>query len=1065
MTTLTANSDTFPALVNQTTDVDAADGSDRLVVDWASLNVPIRYANEYGWGIYTDDAYSYVHYIRFESYDVSGGTEGDELRGGNESDRLSGGPGNDTLYSYLGADVLDGGSGNDLWSVDYSALNTDIKVVLPAGNSTYTVSATGARLSSIESLTIVTGLGQDNIDTSALAGNDDIRSGDGDDYLAPGLGVDRLDAGNGTDTLSLDYSALAAPVVRIDLGYGWWRYQNANNTSDYYGVERFILKGGSGDDHLYGSGNSDLLSGGAGNDTLTGYSGADSINGGAGTDTWVFDYSSVMADVSVNIESVVQKASTKAKVSGIEQLDATTDKGDDSFYCNKGAFNDRIDSRSGNDTISSGRGKDWVNAGDGSDLLIMDWSATSKNIVWTDQGYGWSRFVSGTADQIDYYNIENFALTGGSADDYLRSFAGNDTLKGGAGNDTLNSATGLATVDGGAGIDYWDADLSATIKPVLIDALAGQKQVQGKAAQLAITTVEGFHLTTGGGDDVINNRSYATSDVVNTGVGNDSVFLGLGFDETNGGDGTDTLNLDYSSLIGAITRTDQGYGWYSYADVAGTASVRFYSYEQFNLIGGAGDDNLIGAASNDTLIGNGGDDVLNGGAGKDVIDGGSGHDRWIGDYTSATAALSLNLNRDGNGVLNGAGTTLTGIENVTLNTGLGKDTINLTAVSGNQTVYTNAGDDTVRLSGGQHESNGGDGNDLLSIDFSSSTTALVRLDQGYGWWRIQDSGGLNAVRYYGFESMEITAGSGNDRLYGLAGDDRIRAGAGDDVIEAGPGNDELTGGDGNDIFRYAPNGNGIDTIKDANVGDTIRIINANLTGPVQNGGGTLTPNNQVEIQYDQTSGLTTLYVGTDGNPGAEVLIQLEGRYETAAFKLSGSDIRFMQGAATSQTSGGTQQGTDKNDTLNGTSGNDELTGGLGNDRLEGKAGDDVLDGGPGNDTLIGGSGADTLTGGSGADRFLLNSLTESAPGLLNRDVITDFTPGQGDRIDLSGIDAIPAQASDQPFTYITGPFTGVPGQLRYEDGLVQGDVQGDGGVDFEIELIGKPILSGAEFIV
>jgi hypothetical protein len=71
--------------------------------------------------------------------------------------------------------------------------------------------------------------------------------------------------------------------------------------------------------------------------------------------------------------------------------------------------------------------------------------------------------------------------------------------------------------------------------------------------------------------------------------------------------------------------------------------------------------------------------------------------------------------------------------------------------------------------------------------------------------------------------------------------------------------------------------------------------------------------------------------------------------------------------------------------------------------VDGSAYDDVLvagfvsttlNGGAGNDTLVGGPGDDILTGGSGADTFAI------APG-GGHDTITDFTPADGDRIDLS----------------------------------------------------------------
>ena len=149
----------------------------------------------------------------------------------------------------------------------------------------------------------------------------------------------------------------------------------------------------------------------------------------------------------------------------------------------------------------------------------------------------------------------------------------------------------------------------------------------------------------------------------------------------------------------------------------------------------------------------------------------------------------------------------------------------------------------------------------------------------------------------------------------------------------------------------------------------------------------------------------------------------------------------------------------------GTSGNDQLVGAAGNDQMDGKSGDDRLDGGEGNDTLTAGGGADTLTGGNGADVFVFNSLSESSPGILNRDVITDFMPASGDRITLAAIDAVPAVDGDQAFRLISGDFTGEAGELRYADGLIQGDVQGDGGVDFEITLLGKPVLDASSFIL
>lgn len=141
---------------------------------------------------------------------------------------------------------------------------------------------------------------------------------------------------------------------------------------------------------------------------------------------------------------------------------------------------------------------------------------------------------------------------------------------------------------------------------------------------------------------------------------------------------------------------------------------------------------------------------------------------------------------------------------------------------------------------------------------------------------------------------------------------------------------------------------------------------------------------------------------------------------------------------------------------------DTIRGSVGDNLLDGGAGNDMLDGRAGNDTLIGGVGADTLTGGAGFDRFCFGSTDESFLGRV--DVIADFTRGQ-DIIDLSAIDANTRILGDQGFTYIADQaFHRVAGELRYANGLIQGDVNGDGYVDMEIQIRGWVKLGPSDFI-
>ncbi len=74
------------------------------------------------------------------------------------------------------------------------------------------------------------------------------------------------------------------------------------------------------------------------------------------------------------------------------------------------------------------------------------------------------------------------------------------------------------------------------------------------------------------------------------------------------------------------------------------------------------------------------------------------------------------------------------------------------------------------------------------------------------------------------------------------------------------------------------------------------------------------------------------------------------------------------------------------------------------------------------------------------------------------DLITDFSHAQGDRIDLSTIDANTERGGDQAFRFIgDGLYSHHAGELRFtsvRDGIttIAGDIDGDGVSDFHITL-------------
>jgi 6-phosphogluconolactonase (cycloisomerase 2 family) len=147
-------------------------------------------------------------------------------------------------------------------------------------------------------------------------------------------------------------------------------------------------------------------------------------------------------------------------------------------------------------------------------------------------------------------------------------------------------------------------------------------------------------------------------------------------------------------------------------------------------------------------------------------------------------------------------------------------------------------------------------------------------------------------------------------------------------------------------------------------------------------------------------------------------------------------------------------------TINGTAGNDLInaTNAPAGQRLPSDLGD----------TITGGLGKDTMAGGLGDDKFNFDLTAESVKG-ANRDVILDFSHGQGDRIDLAGIDA-KSGGGNQAFKFIGKQgFHDQKGELHFitKAGfvLVEGDINGDGRADFQIEVQGVGKLVAGDFVL
>lgn len=356
-----------------------------------------------------------------------------------------------------------------------------------------------------------------------------------------------------------------------------------------------------------------------------------------------------------------------------------------------------------------------------------------------------------------------------------------------------------------------------------------------------------------------------------------------------------------------------------------------------------------------------------------------------------------------------------------INTSSSGDPTRITGTDRAESIVTGRGADHI---------NGGAGNDIIDGGMGADTLLGGAGDDliigGKGHDLIYGGEG-NDIIYGGSDRDTIHGGAGDDLIYGGSEDDRIFGDAGNDTIYGGPGNDYVHGGPGDDLIY---GGSGDDTLEGGGGADTIH------GGPgdddLRGGGGDdLLYGGEGDDTLRGGAGQDTLY----GGPGDDRLIGAGG-----------------------------------DDWLFGGAGADVLLGGGGNDVLHGGEGDDTLRGNAGDDVLIGGLGRDLLIGGPGADRFVFLSAEDSGIRAADRDVIHDFSSQQGDRIDLSGMDADRRTSAMDSFTYLgSDNFTGAGAEVRHRavglHTLVEADLDGDRRADFAIMLRGVTDLSFDDFIL
>ncbi|MBO3762536.1 calcium-binding protein [Ciceribacter sp. L1K22] len=534
-----------------------------------------------------------------------------------------------------------------------------------------------------------------------------------------------------------------------------------------------------------------------------------------------------------------------------------------------------------------------------------------------------------------------------------------------------------------------------------------------------------------------------------------------------------TVGNQIEPVVTALANGGWVVSWASEGDIV----HRWYAPD---IDGTAADDTISGTSLGELMRGLAGDDVYQVNSIYDVVE----EDANDGtDTVRASVTFTLGDNVEH--------LVLTGSANIDAT---GNDLDNrLTGNTGDNLLRGMAGDDTLDGKAGADTMEGGAGNDTYYVD---DVGDVVRETASAGSDTVRAA--LSYALSAHVENLVLT-GTANIDATGNGLANRLTGNSGDNVLNGGSGADTMIGGTGDDTY-YVDNagdvvtersGGGTDTVH-ASVSHTLSayVENLILLGSASiNGTGNSLANtilgNAGNNVLNGGSGADSLIGGAGNdtyyidNVGDVVLEAANGGTDTVRASRSytlGSNVEnlILTGtgnlSATGNSLANSITGSSGNNTLSGLAGNDTLRGSNGNDSLLGGTGNDRLEGGSGNDRLTGGTGADKLYGGTGADRFIFTALSHSTVSSSGRDTIYDFSRGQGDRIDLSAIDASTKSSGNQAFSFIgEKAFTGKAGELRTVnsggDTFIYGDVNGDKSSDFAIRIDANIDLVKGDFIL
>jgi Ca2+-binding RTX toxin-like protein len=604
------------------------------------------------------------------------------------------------------------------------------------------------------------------------------------------------------------------------------------------------------------------------------------------------------------------------------------------------------------------------------------------------------------AVRLTYGTSVDDTIYGDAGDDEIYGLDGHDLIFGENGHDWIYGGNGNDHLFGGIGEDHLYGEAGDDI----LWGDSGNDTLSGAAGRDYLNGGTGIDAMFGGLDD----------DWYVVGEAGDSVveYANQGLDTVDSYVVAYTLPANVEDLWVVGLSSIEGHGNSLNNSIYGNSNDNW-------LTGGDGDDNLYGWDGNDLLEGGDGFDFLFGEVGDDRLDGGGWLDwMWGGtgnDHYVVDNSLDRAFEAAGEGVdtveseirdytlpdnvenLQMYGAALNGDGNSLNNAIQGNSHDNtLNGRDGDDTLYGNGGNDWLIGGAGRDAMWGGSGDDYFDVDNPGDSVVEYA---GEGRDTVISSTtytlsanveNLNLVD--AGRAIDGTGNALNNYIHGNSYHNVLRGEDGDDDLDGSLGSDTMYGGRGQDTFHVDQTGDVVIEYANQGVDRVIATIDYTLGANVEN--------------------LSLLSSG-----GA-----IDGTGNSLHNDISGNAYSNI---------------------LSGRDGWDWLHGYGGNDALWGDAGDDSLDGG---------AGADMLYGGTGRDLFIFASAADTTDGVLH-DHIIDFSSAEGDRIDLSGIDANSLDAGNQTFAYLDSAFFGGrAGQLCYVGGFLQGDTNGDRVADFMIEV-------------